>query len=298
MRRGIRVRLRPAVRSGRHAGYVREPRCWLKRTEGYGRTGTIATFGKDPEHCDRSRGPGNASRASGGPARPVELRLPSRMRRGSFVVIAVTGAILLACGGNVTSSQRNPLGASGSTPAARGNAPEAGVQTIAPPTNSSSATPPSTSSAASTPTAPNTGTTSAKYDCSGPDIGASAPDQFAELDYELQSCGGPGSDCVDFLVIRADCSLSLQHRDQPHDATASPEDCAALARWATSDLIARAFDDLAACSPGAGNPPEMTEIRLVNGPGPRKKTGLCTEEPYLSHRACMASVRAKYFPGI
>ena len=137
-----------------------------------------------------------------------------------------------------------------------------------------------------------------KYDCLRDDIGASAPEQFVELHYEIQSCAGQGSDCVDFLNIRADCSLSFQYRDVSHDATSAPDDCAALARWATSDVLGRALDDLPACSPGPGNPPELTEIQLVSGPGPRKKTGLCPDEPYVSHRACMASVRAKYFPGI
>lgn len=167
---------------------------------------------------------------------------------------------------------------------------------VAPPSGPTASTTPDAARApkpAST-TAPNA-RLPAGLDCLHGDVGASSPGEFVELDYSLRVCDGPGSDCADFLVIHGDCSLSYQHQNQTRSAAATAEDCAALARWATSDLLRNAFDDLAACDPGPGNPPVMTEITLASGPGPRKKMGLCPDEPYASHRACMAAVEARYF---
>jgi hypothetical protein len=221
-----------------------------------------------------------------GLARVTELGLVVRMHRGRLVVMVAAAAIVAACGGEVTSSRGDALGTAGSGRAAHEGSPEGGTRSAEAP------------DAGPASIGPNTAPASVLYDCLVADVGASSPELFAELDYELQACAGPGSDCLDMLVVRADCSVSLQVRNEPHNATATPKDCAALARWATSQVLARALDDLPACSPGSGNPPEMTEVQLVTGPGPRKKTGLCREEPYLSHRACMASVRARYFPAI
>ena len=204
------------------------------------------------------------------------------MLRGTPVIVAAACAIAAACDGTVTSSKSDALGASNPEPATGGG----NSRTVA-------AHPPPSA----TTTAPNSGAPT-EFDCLNGDVGASSAGEFVELDYSLQVCDGSGSDCLDFLVIRNDCSLSLQRHNEPHDAVATAEDCAALARWATSDLLSAAFDDLAACTPGSGNPQVTTEITLRGGLGPRKKMGLCPDEPYASHRACMASVQAKYFPGI
>jgi hypothetical protein len=134
-------------------------------------------------------------------------------------------------------------------------------------------------------------------DCLHGDSGPSSPELLREIDYEIQVCDSQGSDCVDFFRFRADCSLWLQVNDQPFDAVADGSNCAALKRWATSEFLFDGLNDDSSCLPGNGNPPELTEVELTTGFGPRKPTSLCVEEPFISLRACVAEVRKKYFPG-
>jgi hypothetical protein len=225
-----------------------------------------------------------------------------RLETASFVVGA---ALAVACGGKVPLSQSDSEQRTGSRnapspiDAGTGGSSMTGAATAAdgsPATGKAILAP--GADAASAASAPIAGSAAVRYACLSDEFGPSAPDTFVELDYERERCAGPGSDCTDFLTIRADCTLKLQVDNVGHDAMATPNDCSRLARWATSTLLAAALDDLPACSPAAGNPPESTEIELVSGPGPRKKTGICSDEPYVSHRACMASARATYFPGL
>jgi len=142
-----------------------------------------------------------------------------------------------------------------------------------------------------------TGGDSPQVDCLHGDVGAASPELFLSLTHHRQVCDGPGSDCIEFMEIDADCSLTFQVHNEPREATADSADCAVLARFATSSFLFAGLNDTTSCLPGSGNPAESTEIELTTGPGPRKKTSLCQEEPFVSLRACLAAVEEKYFSG-
>lgn len=132
-------------------------------------------------------------------------------------------------------------------------------------------------------------------DCLHGDVGAASPALFVQLTHERQVCDGPGSDCIEYMEIDADCSLMFQVNNEARKATADAADCAALARFATSSFLVAGLNDTTTCLPGSGNPAEVTTTELTTGAGPRKKTSLCQEEPLISLRACLAAVEQKYF---
>lgn len=132
-------------------------------------------------------------------------------------------------------------------------------------------------------------------DCLHGDVGAASPALFVQLTHERQVCDGQGSNCIEFMEIDADCSLMFQVNNDPRKAVADTDDCAALARFATSSFLVAGLNDATTCLPGSGNPPEITTTELTTGAGPRKKTSLCQAEPFISLRACLAAVEQKYF---
>jgi hypothetical protein len=132
-------------------------------------------------------------------------------------------------------------------------------------------------------------------DCLHGDVGPASPDLFVQLTHERQVCDGPGSDCIEYMEMDADCSLMFQVNNEARKATADAADCAALARFATSSFLVAGLNDATTCLPGSGNPMEITTTELTTGAGPRKKSSLCQEEPLISLRACLAAVERKYF---
>jgi len=138
---------------------------------------------------------------------------------------------------------------------------------------------------------------SGSIDCFVDDVSPSAPATFVEMFYQQQTGTCPSSDCVDFVTFRSSCSMSLQVGGVVHNATLSSGDCMLFKSWLTSDILLSKLRDTVTCygkdGPGAI---ESTEITLTDGSA-RKKTSTCPVEPFVSHRACIAKVRAKYFPG-
>lgn len=195
-----------------------------------------------------------------------------------YAVIAVGCLFVVGCGGTVTDSSGSQSGtrADKTTPPGGGGA-------------TAKATPVSSGNSGG---APSEGVGICLHD-----LGPTTPLLFRKLTHEEQVCDGPGSNCVDFFEARADCGLMFQSNNDRRDATAGADDCAVLARFATSQFLFNGLNDPVSCLPSTdGNPPEMTEIELTTGPGPRKKTALCDEEPFTTLRACVHGVVSKYFP--
>ena len=208
-------------------------------------------------------------------------------------VMAVGALLIVGCGGTVKGESGSELGAHGAEgPAGTGGAAVKAVPAMpAVPTSSQQPgdAPPLDGGRTVIQPGP-------LVECLHGDVGPAAAGQFIRLNHEQQVCDGPGSNCVDFFEIRADCGLTFQSNNQERKAVADAADCAALARFATSRFLAAGLDDTATCLPGPGNPPESTEIELTTGPGPRKKTSLCEMEPFVSLRACVVTLTTKYFP--
>ena len=132
-------------------------------------------------------------------------------------------------------------------------------------------------------------------DCFGPDVGPSVPGTFLSMDHNLATDSCPSTDCRVSLHFEASCALSTFVKGVELAATASPADCDTLKRWATSKRLIDALDDKVTCFGKDGPIFESTEVYLSTG-SPRKKTFDCPLEPFVSHRACIAKFRAKYFP--
>ena len=62
-------------------------------------------------------------------------------------------------------------------------------------------------------------------------------------------------------------------------------------------LLVSKLRDTETCYRGDESKPyESTSMKLTDGYA-AKKTFSCAVEPFVSHRACLAKLRAKYFPG-
>jgi len=132
-----------------------------------------------------------------------------------------------------------------------------------------------------------------KYDCLG-DVGPSHPQAFESMSGWAQVGTCPGSSCVDFVDMDASCVYGLQVNNIRSTATIETQNCEALKRWFTSDVLLAGLGSKCGGVTGA-------ESLEIEGTSPvssgRKKFDGCTEEPFPSHRACLAKIRAKYFPG-
>ncbi|MBI2394283.1 MAG: hypothetical protein HYV09_32225 [Deltaproteobacteria bacterium] len=134
-------------------------------------------------------------------------------------------------------------------------------------------------------------------DCFTDDVGPSSPDKLVELFWEQVTGTCPSSDCSDFVTFTASCAIHLQVRGVGYDSKLSPGDCTLFKKWLTSELLLTKLRDTVTCyGKDAPGPFESTSIELTDGFA-RKKTFTCPVEPFVSHRACIAKVRAKYFPG-
>jgi len=133
----------------------------------------------------------------------------------------------------------------------------------------------------------------AAYDWLG-DVGPSHPELFVSMSGWAQVGDCPGSACMDFVDLDASCVFGLQVSNTRYTATLSDTDCTALKRWFTSDVLLAGLRSY--CAGLSGD-----ESLIVEATDPaysaRKKFHDCPGEPFVSHRACLAAIRAKYFPG-
>ncbi len=130
--------------------------------------------------------------------------------------------------------------------------------------------------------------TGGAVDCLG-DVGPSTPDEFTWMMSQAKVRPGPSSAAVDFYTLDSTCTFGLQVENVRHRATLSPADCEGLKRWLTSDRLLVGL--ASGCGDNTGD-----ESLEVAGFASKKFAG-CTEEPFPSHRACLAGLRARYFPG-
>jgi hypothetical protein len=132
--------------------------------------------------------------------------------------------------------------------------------------------------------------------------GSFGPSSYTLVDllYEQQVGGCTSSACSDFVMFDSSCVMSLQVADVKTTATVEAGDCTLFKRWLTSDLLVNRLRDTVTCyygkdGPGSGTF-ESTQLLLADGAA-NKKTWMCSDEPFASHRRCIANFRAKYFPG-
>jgi hypothetical protein len=92
------------------------------------------------------------------------------------------------------------------------------------------------------------------------------------------------------------CVMGLNLADGSPRATLSPTDCDHFIRWLSSDLLVTHLRDDVTCV-GNDRPMEQTALVFSDLDPVVKNTASCPEEPFVSHRACIAKLRAKYFPG-
>ncbi len=133
-------------------------------------------------------------------------------------------------------------------------------------------------------------------DCLTDDFGPSSG-TLVDFHYEKQvgACGS--SDCSDFVLFGPSCVMTLQVGGAKTSATLTAADCALFTRWVTSDLLVNHLrDSVTCCGKDVPGKFESTVVQRSDGYA-AKKTASCEQEPFASHRACIASVRAKYFPG-
>jgi len=118
--------------------------------------------------------------------------------------------------------------------------------------------------------------------------------------YELQAASCESSACSDFILFNPSCEMTLQIADVKFKATLDAKDCATFTRWASSDLLVDHLRDLTTCYYGKYGPSgaayEATTVTLAEGIV-QKKTWMCGDEPFASHRRCLNALRGKYFPG-
>jgi hypothetical protein len=134
-------------------------------------------------------------------------------------------------------------------------------------------------------------------DCLADDLPAPTR-KLTSLFYEKQVGTCPSSDCSDFVDFDAwTCVMKLQTKGVSYLATFPATDCNAFIRWLSSDILVTHLRDMVTCF-GKDVPYafESTQLDLSDGYA-AKKTASCPEEPFVSHRACIAKLRAKYFPG-
>jgi hypothetical protein len=127
----------------------------------------------------------------------------------------------------------------------------------------------------------------------GPSSGATLVDFF----YQRQVGTCESSMCSDFFKFDPSCVLTLQVADVEYTATLTSEHCTRFTRWLTSKVLVDHLRDTVTCY-GAmvAGAYESTQITLSDGAA-NKKTFMCKEEPFVSHRECLDKLRAMYFPG-
>jgi hypothetical protein len=126
-------------------------------------------------------------------------------------------------------------------------------------------------------------------------VAPSRPEIFGSITGSAVVGPCPGSACVDFVDMDAQCGFGLQVHGVRTAVQLSTADCDALKRWFTSDVLLAGLRS--PCGDGTGNESlevGLTDPQLSSG----KKFAGCTEEPFPSHRACLRAVRARYFPGL
>lgn len=133
----------------------------------------------------------------------------------------------------------------------------------------------------------------AAYDWKG-DIGPSHPEMFVSMSGQSKTGACPSSACFEFVRMNASCVYGLQANNTQYTATISTEDCDGLKRWFTSDVLLKGLRS--PCGGYTGE--EEVEVEATDPTySAAKKFDGCTEEPFPSHRACLAAIRAKYFAG-
>lgn len=125
-------------------------------------------------------------------------------------------------------------------------------------------------------------------DCLG-DVGPSQPEEFTWAMSQARVRPGLSSASVDFYTLDANCTFGLQVDNVMERTTLSAADCEGFKRWLTSDRLLVGL--ASGCGDGTGD--ESVEVA---GMASKKFSG-CTEEPFPSHRACLAKLRSRYFPG-
>ena len=132
--------------------------------------------------------------------------------------------------------------------------------------------------------------------CLTEDFGPSSA-TLVDFFYQRQVGDCESSACSDFIKFDPTCVMTLQVSDVESTATLSAADCAIFKRWVTSDrLVSRLRDTVTCITPGAPGKFESTQIELSDGFA-SKKTFLCKDEPFESHRKCLELFRSIYFPG-
>ena len=81
-------------------------------------------------------------------------------------------------------------------------------------------------------------------------------------------------------------------------ATADAQDCQTLRLWSTSERLLSALrldsPEAAECKKTMDS--SRYESTIVGGTPAAMKTFFCEAQPFVTHRKCLAMVRAKYFP--
>ena len=131
------------------------------------------------------------------------------------------------------------------------------------------------------------------YDWQG-DVGPSHPELFVSMSGQAKAAPCPSSACFDFVSMDSACLYGLQAKNVHYEAMVSEADCAALKRWFTSDVLLAGLRS--SCGGFTGE--EEFEVQTSDPAySVAKKFDGCTGEPFVTHRAVLAAVRAKYFPG-
>jgi hypothetical protein len=133
-------------------------------------------------------------------------------------------------------------------------------------------------------------------DCFTDDFGPSSV-SFVDFFYQQQVGACEASSCSDFVMFDTSCVMTLQVADIEHKATLSPPHCAMFQKWLSSDLLVSHLRDSVTCAGKVAGIYESSQITLSDGTA-SKKTFMCPDEPFASHRACIMKLRATYFPGI
>jgi hypothetical protein len=134
-------------------------------------------------------------------------------------------------------------------------------------------------------------------DCFTDDFGPSSF-SFVDFFYQQQVGACEASSCSDFVMFdNSSCVMTLQVADIEHKATLEPAHCTMFKNWLSSDLLVSHLRDSVTCAGKVSGIYESSQVTLSDGPA-SKKTFMCPDEPFASHRACIMKLRATYFPGI
>jgi hypothetical protein len=134
-------------------------------------------------------------------------------------------------------------------------------------------------------------------DCLTDDFGPST-ETFVDLLYERQVAPCESSACTDFYKLDTSCTFTVQVADVEHVTTLSAAHCAKVTKWLSSDRLVSHIKDTVTCyGVVVAGKFEATSLALGSG-RIAKKTFMCPDEPFASHRACLDSLRSIYFPGL